>query len=323
MKVVLLASGIGARMRPLSSKYCPKQYVRIGGDDSLFQKSLKRVIKHFSECDIFVGTVKAHQKLCEEQIDAIAPSISKNVIYESWVIESGATLIHVMRSLIERQEITDEDPVCFMPIDHSIGDSAHLFSLVQQSVSLVKKGNILGLCTPAKSPSSELGYIVLSQPESDVSKVVLFIEKPSTEEAQKMIDRGCAFWNLGIYVMNWKTVLRALKKKNGDGYKFATGEKKYAQSLKIQSIDQEIIEYSNHFYASIYTNQWADLGTYESLYKASSKDENGNVVLGKVVAINCKNCLIIGQDQPVEVKNLSQMVYVLAGGKLLKRELSL
>ena len=58
------------------------------------------------------------------------------------------------------------------------------------------------------------------------------------------------------------------------------------------SIDYAIMEKSDKIALVELQSDWNDLGSWQSLYEIKEKDENGNVLTGKVVTDNVKNSFI-------------------------------
>jgi len=57
-------------------------------------------------------------------------------------------------------------------------------------------------------------------------------------------------------------------------------------------------------------SDWNDLGSWQSLYNIKNKDEQGNVITGKVVVDNVKNSFIYSQKEIVAVSGLENIILV-------------
>ena len=57
-------------------------------------------------------------------------------------------------------------------------------------------------------------------------------------------------------------------------------------------------------------SDWNDLGSWQSLYNVKEKDENNNVLTGKVVVDNVKNSFIYSQKEIVAVSGLENIILV-------------
>ena len=94
----------------------------------------------------------------------------------------------------------------------------------------------------------------------------------------------------------------------------------FSNSTKIQysvyekmpsiSIDYAIMEKSNKIALIELQSDWNDLGSWQSLYNVRKKDENGNVLTGKVVVDNVKNSFIYSQKEVVAVSSLENIILV-------------
>jgi mannose-1-phosphate guanylyltransferase len=56
--------------------------------------------------------------------------------------------------------------------------------------------------------------------------------------------------------------------------------------------------------------EWEDLGLYTSLENLFKKDEDGNIVFGKVAKTNTKNCIIISKDGICGVYGVENLIIV-------------
>lgn len=66
-------------------------------------------------------------------------------------------------------------------------------------------------------------------------------------------------------------------------------------SMPSISIDYAIMEKSDKVALVELLSDWNDLGSWQALYNVKPKDENGNVITGKVVTENVRNSFIYSQ----------------------------
>src|SRR4051794_25329897 len=65
---LILAGGVGSRLRPLSSDENPKQFLRIFDGASLLQKTYGRVARLMEPSSIFVSTNEQYQSKCAAEL---------------------------------------------------------------------------------------------------------------------------------------------------------------------------------------------------------------------------------------------------------------
>ena len=156
-------------------------------------------------------------------------------------------------------------------------------------------------------PATEYGYIQMGeQPdEKGLAPVKSFTEKPDDSFAKMFMESGEFLWNTGLYVWNAHTVhayvaelipniLPHLKEfvNLSREEEQAFVEKYYPSNLYL-SIEQVILERTSNVYVENCSFGWADLGTWESLHRVTTKDEAGNAELAtRTIMHNCKNNVV-------------------------------
>ena len=65
---VIMAGGSGTRFWPLSRHLFPKQLLRIGGDETLIQQTMRRVLGCASPSHVMISTNAAQAELIKVQL---------------------------------------------------------------------------------------------------------------------------------------------------------------------------------------------------------------------------------------------------------------
>lgn len=154
---------------------------------------------------------------------------------------------------------------------------------------------LLTLGIKPNRPETGYGYIQIEEEkQGEFFKVKTFIEKPQLEFAKVFVESGEFYWNSGIFLWNINTILEAFNEIMPEVCtKLTNGEEDFASCPNI-SIDYGIMEKANNVFVQLCDFGWADLGTWDSLYDISSKDQEGNVVVnGNSLLYNSYNNVIV------------------------------
>ena len=158
------------------------------------------------------------------------------------------------------------------------------------------------------------GYVEVSDEiRNNVYKVKKFHEKPSFEKAKEYIQTSNFFWNSGMFIFNKKTILKAYEKFAYDiiqTFENSKSKLEFYENVRNVSIDYAIMEKCDNIALIKASFEWEDLGSYTSLENIFKKDENGNIILGKVAKINTKNCIIISKDGICGVYGVENLIIV-------------
>ena len=144
-------------------------------------------------------------------------------------------------------------------------------------------------------PETGYGYIRVDTIELyRPTKVMQFLEKPSLELAKKYVNNGDYVWNSGMFIFEYKTILKELKIhspshyevldmiipkiKNHNGIKLSNAVKDFFPLFKKISIDFAIMEKSSNVICIPVDFGWNDIGGYNSLVEVFKSDKDGNIV---------------------------------------------
>ena len=315
MKSIILAGGSGSRLWPLSREEYPKQLLALDKDESLLQKTFNRLCSFSKPADIVTVTNIKHYSNIKLQLNKI--DSSNVVIGEPFGKNTAPAIASTLQYFI--QQGCEDDVVLIVPSDHLIKDIDGFNKTVEQGKELAEQGYIVTFGIKPTYPETGYGYIKTEKALSVGYKVEKFVEKPNFETAKKYLDSGNYYWNGGIFMGKISTFLNEFKKYASDIY-MHLGKLDFSNSTQINfsvyekmpsiSIDYAIMEKSDKIALVELQSDWNDLGSWQSIFNVKEKDENGNVLTGKVVVDNVKNSFIYSQKEVVAVSSLENIILV-------------
>lgn len=315
MKSIILAGGSGSRLWPLSREEYPKQLLALDKDESLLQKTFNRLCSFSKPADIVTVTNIKHYSNIKLQLNKI--DSSNVVIGEPFGKNTAPAIASTLQYFI--QQGCEDDVVLIVPSDHLIKDIDGFNKTVELGKKLAEQGYIVTFGIKPTYPETGYGYIKTEKALSVGYKVEKFVEKPNFETAKKYLDSGNYYWNGGIFMGKISTFLNEFKKYASDIY-MHLGELNFSKSTQINysvyekmpsiSIDYAIMEKSDKIALVELQSDWNDLGSWQSIFNVKEKDENGNVLTGKVVVDNVKNSFIYSQKEVVAVSSLENIILV-------------
>ncbi len=324
---VILAGGSGTRFWPLSRHLYPKQLLRLMGDDTLIQQTMRRVL----------GCVPAHRVLISTnpaQADFIRVQLAdwKGELKDNYVLEPEARNTAPAIALAAT-EIVKRDPEAVMlvlPADHVIKGDARFQAAVALGTELAQAGHLVTFGIRPIRPETGYGYIAVNKRSKLGSKqrlagypVARFVEKPDARTAAKYLKAGNYFWNSGIFIWRASVILDELAKHQPA---LARGLEKVGalraadpngmetaqayRELNSVSIDNGVMERSPHAAMIPVDFAWSDVGNWSSLEEVAPRSKTGNVVSGNVVDLDSHNSVLYADRRLVATIGLSDMVVV-------------
>ncbi|HQS84757.1 MAG: mannose-1-phosphate guanylyltransferase/mannose-6-phosphate isomerase [Alphaproteobacteria bacterium 16-39-46] len=331
---IILSGGGGTRLWPLSRTSFPKQLLSPLGGPTLLQQTALRV----KESQFFEPLVICHEDLrflVQEQLKD-CDIIPSQIILEPCSRNTAAAI--ALGCFLQKNK---ENCLLFMPADHVI-EKKDLFLerviLAQKAAQQESKIILFGI--PPRSPSSAYGYVTVEKSGNDVSQEILtiskFLEKPSVQRAENLIERGDCFWNSGIFLSRADVMLAEIKKFEPLIYEIceiaAQNAKKDLDFLRIDalsfekcpnvSIDYAVMEKTDKCVMIEADMGWSDVGSWKSVWDLSPKDDTGNAFVGDVLSQGTSNCYVRSDDLLVSLVGIDNIAVIASSDSVLVADLN-
>ncbi|MCJ2163238.1 MULTISPECIES: mannose-1-phosphate guanylyltransferase/mannose-6-phosphate isomerase [unclassified Pseudodesulfovibrio] len=310
---IILAGGSGTRLWPLSRNLLPKQLLVLGGETTLLQQTVTRVLEAFDPSRVWVVTNEEHVFEVRKQVASIDEALERQVLAEPL---GRNTLPAIMLGLDKVVEADPKALAAVFPSDHLIRNGqAWVSDLMRASLLAADKQFVTFGVEPDK-PETGYGYIALGKDLGQGAyRVEGFVEKPDFATAQRFVREGSHLWNSGMFLFSAKHFLTQVARcepvlwdwwMSRDETPLVQG---YRDIPNI-SVDYGVVEKIDNIAVIRAGFAWDDLGSWEAMYRVGDKDENGNVIQGDVLAMNCRNSLLISEGGKLAVSGLSDMIMV-------------
>jgi mannose-1-phosphate guanylyltransferase/mannose-6-phosphate isomerase len=300
MYCVILCGGSGNRLWPLSRKNFPKQFLSLYSDKSLLQETYLRMLKLIPPENIFFITNKENYFNVFNQVKDIQKNVSMdNIMTEPLSLNTAPAIAYAVKHLEEKNKISGDEPILFLPSDHYIGNTAAFITAITKAMKNVN-GYIGTIGIVPRGPETGYGYIRKGARMAEFSQVLEFMEKPDLETAKKYFATGEYLWNSGMYLFNTNTFSRELSEHAPEIYNiYRHGiedmDKNFSQMPDI-SIDYAISEKSKNVIVFDGDFDWSDIGSFDSMAEitkdSNSKQKQVNIDSNNVFAHSVSNKLV-------------------------------
>ena len=312
---IILAGGSGSRLWPLSRELCPKQLLKLDGENSLLQSTFKRLCRFIDPENIVSITNIKHANDVKFQLSKVC---GNSVVLSEPIAKNTAPAIAA--SIEYFKQMKDENEVVIIvPSDHLIKDLEKFENTVKTGLKAAEEGKIVTFGIQPTYPETGYGYIKTKSENDGIFDVDCFVEKPDLKTAQKYLLEGNYFWNSGIFMAKVSTLLKEFAHYQKEIFENLS-KLNYKESITIKygvfedmpsiSFDYAIMEKSNKIVLCKLQSDWSDLGSWQSLYDVTEKDSNGNVLEGNAIVEDVKNSFIYTDKKIVAAIGLENVILV-------------
>ena len=312
---IILAGGSGSRLWPLSREFYPKQLLKINSNQSLLQSTFSRLCEFVNKENIISITNIKHLSAVNNQLEQLCENCT--VLAEP-IAKNTAPAIASAIEYINQFENVDET-VIIVPSDHQICDFEAFKQTVNEALKLVEQGYIVTFGIKPDYPETGFGYIETGDNILGGYGVKRFVEKPNKSTAQSYLKNDNFYWNSGIFMGKVSVLLNAFNEYAPQIYDNLSAldfkstrvieESVYSQMPSI-SIDYAVMEKSEKLALVKLKSDWNDLGSWLSVYSEMETDENGNVLVGDIIANDVKDSFLYSSGRLIAASNLSNILIV-------------
>lgn len=315
---VIIAGGKGTRFWPLSREAFPKQFLRLAGERTLIQDTIKRLEGMVLRPNVLIVTTKGQKDLVEWQLRDMGGA---DCVLEP---EGKNTAPAVALAAFKLYKRSKDALLLVLPSDHHIGDVGKFKAAVESAIPIAQKGFIVTFGIKPTRPETGYGYIRAGKKIGEGAYGgARFVEKPDHKTAQAFLKDGSYFWNSGMFLFRAQDMIGEFKKHMPSLHKAfasalpALGTEREADALsklysgiKDESIDYGVMEKSSRIALVTADFKWSDIGSWSALDEVLGKDTSGNVLFGDVVEIGCRDSILFGGQRLIAAIGLKDMVVV-------------
>jgi mannose-1-phosphate guanylyltransferase len=323
---LILAGGRGERFWPWSRPDMPKQLLPLVGGSSLLEATLERVATLIPPERTWILTgrllIEPVKAMVGDRARVVAEPVGRNT--------APAASLGAMLALAHGQR----GAMAVLPADHLIPQTELFQETAARALDLAEREPMLvTLGIPPRHPETGYGYIeegdALDE-KIDAYRVESFREKPDAATAQSFVESGNFFWNSGIFFWRPEVILEEVRRHRpalaeglarlegrlaGPGMDAALDE--VFPHLEAISVDYAVMEQAQNVAMVRAPFEWDDLGSWKAWARWQPTDESQNVVLGNAVLVDAENCVVVGEDNPVAVIGVQDLVIVQKNGATL------
>ncbi|MDF2635457.1 MAG: mannose-phosphate guanylyltransferase/mannose-6-phosphate isomerase [Pelosinus sp.] len=313
LKIIILAGGGGTRLFPLSRACFPKQFMKLGGDQSLLAQTVIRFMPVANASDMVIVTNQEYIHHVRVELAACGMD-DAHILLEPVGRNTAPAIALAVRYCIDELGASEEEVMFVTPSDHIIRQQELFIQAIMQAEEMAKQENIVTFGITPNKPEVGYGYIEAGEPCGHGFVVNSFKEKPSQAVAEEYLAAGRYYWNSGMFAVTMGQIMRELQIHQSEIYRLSatsyTDTLAQFEEMPNISIDYAVAEKSDRVVTIPLTAYWNDIGSWDAIYDVLDKDQNGNAVTGDCLPIDCNNTLMLGRSRLIAGIGLEDLLVV-------------
>jgi mannose-1-phosphate guanylyltransferase len=316
---VIMAGGTGSRLWPMSRDLMPKQFLKLNGEDTMLQATVKRLQNLDASAPLVICN-EEHRFIAAEQLRQVK-LLDHNIILEPVGRNTAPAIALAAMAAV----IKDHDPLLLvLAADHMILNTGAFELAVGKAQELAKQDKLVTFGIVPTHAETGYGYICGGEATGGAFTVRRFVEKPDAATAEQYFASGDYYWNSGMFMFKASRYLTELKQYRPDIYAacelamaevnpdldFIRVNKEAFVACPDDSVDYAVMEKTSAAVVVPLDAGWSDVGSWSSLWDISCKDVDGNVCIGDVLNVGSHNNYVYAETGLVATVGLQDVVVV-------------
>ncbi|MGE4581147.1 MAG: mannose-1-phosphate guanylyltransferase/mannose-6-phosphate isomerase [Synechococcus sp.] len=323
---VILCRGTGTRLWPLSRASYPKQYWPLSGegDATLLQQTQQRLQGLSGLESPLLICNEDHRFIVAEQMRQIDVMPSAILLEPMGRNTAPAVTVAALQATA-----SGEDPLLLvLAADHMIRDAAGFRQAVASGRGAAEAGRLVTFGIVPTAPETGYGYIEAAEPfrpgELADVPIARFVEKPDQATAEQFLATGRFTWNSGMFLFKASAMLAELERLTPDvvsccraaleqdsaDLDFLRLEREAFARCPNVAIDVAVMEQTALGSVLPLDVGWSDVGSWSALWETGDRDSDGNVVQGRVITQESRNCYLRSEHRLVVGLGVENLVVV-------------
>jgi len=318
---VVLAGGAGTRFWPAGRRMRPKQLLPVAGRTTMLAQTLERCAPLAPPAQTYIVTNKVQLASTRRE----CPSVPAAQVLPEPAMRNTAAAIALAAERIRAR--AGDAVMVVVPADHVIRPLDLYVATMRAAVARAAGADaLLTVGIRPTGPATGYGYIELGSKIDEhgghpIHRVQSFKEKPDAATAQTFLASGRYVWNSGAFVWRVKTFLDALARHlpghsavlGALAQEIAAGDdippEAYARFESVP-VDIGILEKADNVEVVPGTFEWDDVGSWLAAGRLNLRDAEGNVVKGRHIGIDTRNCIVMADGHLVATIGLENLIVV-------------
>jgi mannose-1-phosphate guanylyltransferase len=321
---LLLCGGTGTRLWPLSRASYPKQYWALAGDGdaTLLQQTHQRLAGLPDLAAPILVCNEDHSFIVAEQMRQIDVDPAAILLEPVGRNTAPAVTVAALQATAR-----GEDPLLLvLAADHVIRQEERFRQTVCAGIAAATAGQLVSFGIVPTAPETGYGYIESAEHLSAEYPVPIarFVEKPDLATAERFLASGRFTWNSGMFLFRASAILAELERlapevvsacrsaleHDSADLDFLRLEREAFASCPSVALDVAVMERTDRGCVLPLDAQWSDVGSWSALWETADRDSEGNVLRGRVISRESRNCYLRSEHRLVVGLGVENLVVV-------------
>ncbi len=319
---MILCGGIGSRLWPVSRAAVGKPFADLLGETSLFRMTLERVGDPARFAPPIVVCNEAQRFLAAEQLRAAGRTAAAVILEPVGRNTAPAIAAAALAPVEDPAEL-----LLVLPSDHLITETGRFLEALDRATPAALAGWLMTFGVTPDRPETGYGYIERGEALPELAgcrRIARFVEKPGPEAAEGYLATGRHLWNSGIFLFPRTGLLAELEARAPAVVQAARGAIARATSdpdfTRLEasafeaapgiSIDYALMEKTDRAGVVPVDMGWSDVGSWDSLWRVSESDPDGNARVGEVLAEDSRGSYLRSDGRLLVALGLRDLVVV-------------